>query len=124
MPPPLGTDALDTLLVRLEDDIMAAPDRELLDVEAHRRVGDQAREAMTKALAARWPQPRRLGGRPRAPAAGRELVQRLLVASARARAVAGTRTAEGLSDAQVAVILKRFVDAGLSPPDEVEGGLS
>ena len=124
MPPPLGADALDTLLVRLEDDIMAAPDRELLDVEAHRQAGDQAREAMAKALAACWPQPRRLGERPRSPAAGRELVQRLLVASARARAVAGTRTAEGLSDAQVAVILKRFVDAGLSPPDDVEGGLS
>ena len=132
MPSSVDTDPLETLLLGLESEIIAASERDLLDGEAHRRLGTQAHDVVAKALATRWPRPRpsaarSLGGDPglgvrRIPR--REIVQRLLVASAHARDLAGAETAHGLSDAEVESIFQAFAGAGLVPRRRSEGGTS
>lgn len=114
------TDSLERLLAHLEQEILAAPDSDLLADEPQRRAGATARTLAAAALAdrARRTARRNIRSAPRPSVDGRAAVRQLLVASPRARDLAGRARVDSLSDTEVEAILARFIAAGLLPPVE------
>jgi hypothetical protein len=116
MSPAHENDTLDRLLNSLEAEILAAADRDLIEHDAFDAVGDEARAVVHATLARRSV---RQGGAPlrrlARPAASRELVRQLLVASPKAKEVLGRRKVETLSNSDVEAILKQFAAFGLLP---------
>lgn len=115
----ISNDPLERLLAQLEKEILAAPDSDVLAGEAQRLAAAEARSLVAAALAERARRMPRRGPRPLPGLVsdGRATVRQLLVASPRARDIAGPTQVDALSDAQVEAILARFVDAGLLTPD-------
>jgi hypothetical protein len=115
-------DALERMLGHLEQEILAAPDRDLLDGGASRGFAAEVRTIVDEALSAR--RGRRAASRPTSQRQSnrrrpdrRDLVRQLLVASRPARDIAGATPVEALSDSEVDEIMARFAEAGLLPPE-------
>ena len=115
----MSNDPLERLLTALEQEILAAPDSDLLADAAPRRSGETGRDLVAAVLADRARRSPRRARRPlpRIAADGRATVRQLLVASPRARDLVGRTPVDGLSDAQVKAILARLVEAGLLEAD-------
>lgn len=110
-------DALDRLLVPLEDELLAVADRDLLADDQDRAFGAATRAVVADVLARRA----RRRSRPGLPLRSgpfmdrRTSVRQLLVASPRAREIAGGTGPESMSDEELDAVVARLVAAGLLP---------
>ncbi len=114
-------DALENMLSFLESEIYATPDRSLMESEDLQAVGAEARRIIGSVLVGRQvnaPRPRAHVADRRLSVKSRDLVQKLLVASPRAREIAGAKEVRSLSDEEFDALLERLAGSGLIPPQD------